>query len=133
MKQFLLKEKFPIFSLELSHAETEFQSVDAMIGYFRQCVEEHPVARYISVFDHVEHTRSLPDGQIDSSIRAAKNIIFCFGLTLPEPQAMAVRPRSIGVVETQEGFVISFMEAPMPIANRAMEKWTKTLQKKEIT
>ncbi len=133
MKQVLLKEIFSIFSLEVSRKETDYQSVDAIIEYFRQCVEQHPAARYIGVFDHYEHTRSLPDGQIGDSIHAAKNIIFCFGLTLPEPQVMAVRPRSIGVVETHVGFVISFMEAPMPIANRVMETWTKALRKEDIS
>lgn len=38
---------------------------------------------------------------------------------------MAVRPRSIGIAETAEGLVISFMEAPMALANDAMEAWIK--------
>ena len=42
---------------------------------------------------------------------------------------LAVRPRSIGVAETTRGFVISFMEAPMPIANAAMEDWAEGLRK----
>lgn len=131
MKQLLLKEKFPIFCLEVNRGEIDFDSVDAIIDYYRQCVERHPSAKFIAVFDHYQHTRSLPEGQVAEDILAAKNIIFCFGLTLPEPQAMAVRPRSIGVVETPESFVISFMEAPMPVANRAMETWTKALRKME--
>lgn len=36
---------------------------------------------------------------------------------------MAVRPRSIGVVEQADRFVISYLEAPMPLANQAMAAW----------
>jgi hypothetical protein len=38
---------------------------------------------------------------------------------------MAVRPRSIGVVEKADRFVITFLEAPMPLANAAMDGWVK--------
>ena len=38
---------------------------------------------------------------------------------------LAVRPRSIGIAETVDGFVISFMEAPMALANDTMEVWVK--------
>jgi hypothetical protein len=40
---------------------------------------------------------------------------------------MAVRPRSIGVVEKADRFVVPFLEAPMPLANAAMEGWVKAL------
>ncbi len=133
MKQFLLQEKFPIFSLHLGREETDYASVDAIVEYFHHQVESHPAARFIAVFDHYEHTHSLDHGQVGEGIKAAKNIIFCFGLSLPEPQVLAVRPRSIGVAETDDGFVISFMEAPMPIANRAMETWTKALKRRETS
>ncbi len=42
---------------------------------------------------------------------------------------MAVRPRSIGVSDMGDRFVIIFMEAPNPVANEAMENWTKALKK----
>lgn len=41
---------------------------------------------------------------------------------------MAVRPRSIGVVDLGDRFVVTFMEAPMPPANEAMEAWAKSLR-----
>jgi hypothetical protein len=50
---------------------------------------------------------------------------------LPNPQVLALRPRSIGVAETDRGFVITFMEAPMPVANAAMEDWTLGLRRKQ--
>jgi hypothetical protein len=37
---------------------------------------------------------------------------------------LAVRPRSIGVAETSDGFLVTFMETPMPVANTAIEGWT---------
>jgi hypothetical protein len=58
----------------------------------------------------------------------AKNIVFCFGFTIPNPQVLGLRPRSIGVAETDDTFVVSFMEAPMPVANVAMETWAMAIR-----
>jgi hypothetical protein len=130
LKQTLLQEKFPIYCLEIDHRETDFGSVDEIAGYFKQCIEGHRCACFIAEFDHYAHTRSLPEGRIEKGIRAAKNIIFCFGIALPDPHALAVRPRSIGVAETTDGFLLTFMEAPMPVANTAMEDWVNGLLRK---
>jgi len=40
---------------------------------------------------------------------------------------MGVRPRSFGVAEKDDSFVISFLEAPNPEANAAMEEWAKSI------
>jgi hypothetical protein len=129
MKQTMLQEKYPVYSLELGKDETSLTSVDAIIDYLKQKVEEHPAAKFISVFDHYGHTSSLENGEIDSGIIDAKNLVFCFGMKLPNPHVLAVRPRSIGVTETTEGYVINFLEAPMPVANEAMENWVKSITK----
>ena len=126
MKQSLLQEKYPVYSLELGKNETSLKNVDAIIDYLKQKVEEHPAARFIAVFDHYAHTRSVEGGEISPDIVDAKNLVFCFGMKLPSPQVLAVRPRSIGVTETKDGYVINFLEAPMPVANEAMEKWVKS-------
>ena len=131
MKQSLLQEKYPVFTLEIDKGETDFQSVDGIIDYLKERIEAHKFAQFIAVFDHHAHTLSLRDGQIGEGILAAKNIIFCIGLTLPEPRALALRPRSIGVAETRTGFVLTFMEAPMPVANIAMEEWAKSVRTRE--
>jgi len=131
MKQTLLQEKYPVFIMEFARAETEFDSVDAICEYFRQCIEAHRCAQFIAVFDHYAHTCALLEGNVGEGIVAAKNIIFCFGLALPSVQVLAVRPRSIGVAETEQGFVVTFMEAPMPIANAAMEDWTEGLRNRQ--
>ncbi len=128
MKQSLFQEKYPVFTLELDKSETRFASVDEIIAYFKEKIESHPVARFIAVFDHYTHTKSLPNGDVAEGIVDAKHIIFCFGIALPNPGVMAVRPRSIGVTETKSGFVVNFMEAPMPPANQAMEAWAKSLK-----
>ena len=127
MKQTLLQETYPVYCLELRRGETNFGSVDEIVHYFKKRIMAHRSARFIAEFDHYAHTLSLPEGRIGDGIRAAKNLVFCFGIALPDPHVLAVRPRSIGVAETSEGFVVTFMEAPMPVANTAMEEWAKGL------
>jgi len=127
LKETLLQETFPVYCLELGHDETGYSSVDEIADFLKQCIEAHLYACYIAELDHYAYTRSLPEGRIDKDIRAAKNIIFCFGISLPDPHVLAARPRSIGVAETSEGFLVTFMEAPMPVANSAMEDWARGL------
>lgn len=131
MKQTLLQEKYPVFIMELGRDETEFDSVDAICDYFRRRIEAHRCGHFIAVFDHYAHTCTLPEGNVADDIRSAKNVIFCFGIALPSAQVLAVRPRSIGIAETDRGFVITFLEAPMPIANAAMEDWAEGLRSRE--
>jgi hypothetical protein len=131
MIQTLLHEKYPIYTLRLDREETSLDSVEAICAYFRSRIEAHRSAVFIAEFDHYAHTRSLPEGQVAPEIRAARCLVFCFGISLPDPQVLAVRPRSIGVAETDEGFTITFMEAPMPVANAAMEDWAKGLRNRQ--
>jgi hypothetical protein len=128
MKQTLLQEKYPLFVMELAREETPFGSVDEICAYFRERIEQHRCGHFIAIFDHYAHTCGLPEGDVAPEIIAAKNVIFCFGIALPSPQVLGVRPRSIGVAETSQGFVVTFMEAPMPIANAAMEDWAEGLR-----
>jgi len=125
MKQKILMEKYPIFELEVGFDETSFRSVDEVLGFLKSKIDEHPVAQYIATFDHYSHTNSLADGTINEEIKDAKNIICCFGKELPKSEILAVRPRSIGVALMSDRFVLSFLEAPNPVANNAMESWTK--------
>jgi len=131
MKQTLFNERYPLFVLRFDRNETRYQSVDEICNYFRGCIESHRCGQFIAVFDHYAHTCSLPDGAVETDIRAAKNVLFCFGLTLPSPEILGLRPRSIGVAELEHQFVISFMEAPMPLANAAMEDWALGLRQNE--
>jgi hypothetical protein len=131
MKSSLLQEKYPVFTLQVEKRETTFQSVDDIVDYLKSRIDEHKISRFIAVFDHYAHTQGLEEGQISEDILDAKNIVFCFGIALPNPQVMAVRPRSIGVVELSNNFVITFMEAPMPVANIAMEDWAKSVKNRK--
>ncbi|MCP3866648.1 MAG: hypothetical protein GY703_00835 [Gammaproteobacteria bacterium] len=132
MKRTLVQETYPVFTLEVDKEETDYDSVDEIIDHLKSCVDAHRVSRFIAVFDHYSHTRELAEGHVDEHILDAKNVVFCFGITLPCPEVMAVRPRSIGVVELADSFIITFMEAPMPVANSAMEAWANTIIKQPV-
>ena len=129
MKKIMLQETYPVFLMEVNKDETTFTSVDEIIDFLRQKAEEHPKVTYIATFDHLAHTKSI-GGEIDNAIREAKEAIFCFGTKLPGPAVLAVRPRAIGVADLGEKFVLTFMEAPMPIANDAMTEWVQAVRNK---
>lgn len=127
MKQTLLQEKYPIFVAEIDKSETRFQSVDEVTDYLQEKIAATPKVQFIGLFDHYAHTKRI-EGEIHPDIKAAVDVIFCFGFALPNPQVLAVRPRSIGVADMGSKFVISFMEAPMKPANEAMETWVKGMR-----
>lgn len=127
MKQTLLQEKYPIYVAEISKSETRYRSVDELVAYFKERIAAHGKAQFIGVFDHYAHTTAI-GGNIAPEIKAAVDVIFCFGLSLPNPQVLAVRPRSIGIADVDDRFVVSFMEAPMQPANEAMEAWVAGLR-----
>ena len=129
MKQLLLQEKYPVFVLELGKQETTCASVDDIITRLKDMIAADGRVALIAEFDHYAHTQKL-GGTIAPEIKAAKNLVFCFGMQLPTPNVMAVRPRSIGVTDCGDKFVINFMEAPMRPANEAMEAWGKSLRDK---
>lgn len=126
MKQTLLMEKYPVFDMDLPKSETSCQSVDDILAALKARIDAHPKVAYIASFDHFAHTTSI-GGTIGEDIRDAKNIVFCFGLALPNAHVLAVRPRSIGVADLGDRFHISFMEPPMEVATREMEAWCKAL------
>jgi len=127
LKQTMLEERYPIFVLEIGKEECRFLTLGEIVDHLRQQIEGHRLARFITIFDHFAHTQGLEEGDVDERILDAHNIVFCFGIALPSPEAMAVRPRSIGVVELVDRFVITFLEAPMPVANVVMENWARSL------
>ena len=127
MKQKILKEKYHIFEIEYKKSELQYKSVDEIIAALQVKIDAHPVIAFIAIFDQYKHTASLKDGEINPSIKAAKNIIFCFGKELPTPEILAIRPRSIGVCELEDSFVVSFLEAPNDAANKTMEDFVKSL------
>jgi len=127
MNKTILMDKYPVFSHEIAKSETNFKSVDSIIKYLKDLVEKHPVAEYIAIFDHYQHTKELDEGVISEDILDAKNLIFCFGKQLPNPQILAVRPRSIGVSELKDSFSINFMEAPNEQLQKVVKTWVESL------
>ena len=127
MKQRIFKEKYHIFEIEYKKSELQYISVDEIISALQVKIDAHSVIAFIAIFDQYKHTASLKDGEINPSIKAAKNIIFCFGKELPTPEILAIRPRSIGVCELEDSFVVSFLEAPNDAANKTMEDFVKSL------
>lgn len=126
MKKTIFMDKYPVYSLEIQKSETELKSVDEIIAYYKEKVEEHPIAAFISVFDHYGHTSAL-GGEINSEIKDAKNIVFCFGAALPNTKMLAARPRSIGVAELENSYVVEFLEAPLEKLHDVMEQWSKDI------
>jgi hypothetical protein len=127
MKQTLLQEKYPIFVAEIGKSETACKTVEDIVAYLQDKIAENPKVKFIGLFDHYAHTQGL-GGEIAPGIVGAVDVIFCFGFALPNPQVLAVRPRSIGVADLGDKFVVSFLEAPMKPANDAMEAWVKGLR-----
>jgi hypothetical protein len=127
MKKTILMDKYPIFSLEIDKNETTYKSVSEIINYLEGLVESHPIAVNIAVFNHYEHTSSMDDGTIAPEIKDAKNLVFCFGKQLPTTKILAVRPRSIGVCELENSFVIDFLEVPNEQLHVVTEGWVKSI------
>ena len=128
MKQMILQEKYPVFTLDIQKNETHYKSVDEIINFFKEKISSHPVCTYIAEFNHYSHTKNLENGEIAPEIKDCKIIIFCFGNKLLNGKITAVRPRSIGVTEFDDKFEIAFLEAPALIANEVMEGWVKELK-----
>lgn len=126
MKQSLLMEKYPVYELTLPKAETTAESVDAIIDRLKARIGAHPKVAYIATFDHFAHTKAI-GGTVAEGIRDAKNIVFCFGVALPNAQVLAVRPRAIGVADLGDAFHLTFLEPPMEVATKEMETWCKDL------
>ncbi len=127
MKHITVMEKYPVNELSVQKNEIKYTTVNEILDDIKEKINAHPVATYISIFDHYTHTKGLAEGEINEEILDAKNIIFCFGKQLPNASMMALRPRSIGVLEYKDSFVVSFMDAPNPQAHEAMVSWVKSI------
>ena len=126
MKKTIFMDKYPVYTLEVQKSETTLTNVDAILAYFKEKIDAHPIATFISLFDHYAHTTAL-EGEINPEIKDAKNIVFCFGAAIPNTKILAVRPRSIAVAELENSFMIEFIEAPKEKLHEVMEGWSKDL------
>lgn len=128
MQQKIFKEKYHIFEIKFEKEELIYKNVNEIIEVLKKKIDENEIIAYIATFDQFAHTQNI-NGDINPSIKDAKNIVFCFGKEIPTPEVLAVRPRSIGVVELENHFVVNFLEAPNEQANIAMENIVKSLKK----
>lgn len=128
MKKIQLMDKYPVFTITLPKEGLKQTNADAVIAYFKELIDKHPVATYIATFDHHQHTLSLEDRVLAEDIKDAKNIIFCFGKQLPNAQILAVRPRSLGVCEFEDRFEISFLEVPNEQLQAVVTQWVEALK-----
>jgi len=130
MQQETLNQDYPIYTTTIDKTAINHKNVPEILAALKSNIEAHPVATYIATFNHYAHTTSLGGaGTISDEILDAQNILCCFGKSLMDPKMLAARPRSIGVAELKDSFVISFLKAPNPAANEAMEKWITSLSK----
>ncbi len=129
MTSTMVANKYPVFTTEISKDDAKFENADEVIAYIKEQVDAHPVAGYISTFDHYTHTTSLPQYGMPSNIVDIKVAIFCFGPEVPMPEIVAARPRSIGVVEEADKFIVTFMDPPAPVLRDVMTSWINGIRK----
>ena len=120
------QNKFPIFTKTIS--KSNFSTADALVAHLKSKIDAHPVATFISTFDHYSHTKSLPNGNVPGELIDTKNLIFCFGADLSVVEMLAVRPRSFGIMEYADKLIISFLEAPAPMPQKTMLNWIEELE-----
>ena len=129
MKKTIFMEKYPVYTLEIQKEETTYTTVVEILAHLKALVDEHKIAAYIATFDHYSHTTALK-GDINPTIKDAQNLIFCFGPAIPNTKILAARPRSIGIAELEDSFIIEFLEAPKEQLNDLMETWAKSVANK---
>jgi len=130
MTKTILMEKYPVFSLNINKEETTFKKVDEIVEHFKELIENHPVSKLITIFDHYEYTTSMQGGVVTPEIKDAKNVVFCFGKQLLNAKILAVRPRSIGICEFEDSFEINFLEVPNEQLHTVTEEWAKSVKNK---
>jgi len=122
----MFMDKYPVYTLKLEKQEIAYKNVSEIVTYFKQKIENHKIAKFIAVFDHYTHTVAL-NGLILEGLKDAQNVIFCFGAAIPNTKILAARPRSIGICEFDDYFVVEFIEAPKEELHALMETWAKGL------
>ena len=128
MKKTTFMDKYPVFSLTIDKNECKYEAMQEIVEDLKAKIDAHPIAKFIAIFDHYAHTKNI-NGEIAPEILDAKNIVFCFGAAIPNSKILAVRPRSIGLCETKDQFIIDFLEAPKEELHVLMETWAKSLAK----
>lgn len=127
MEKINYKDIYPVYVQEILKDELKINSVNEICHFFIDKINAHSFAKNLGVFDHYTHTEDIEGGEMAENIKDAQNVLFCFGKKLPDPKMLSVRPRSIGICETDTHFVISFIEAPNPALTEIMVLWVKEM------
>lgn len=128
MKEIKFMDKYPVFTKKILKTKTSYKSIDEIINYLRKNLQEHPIGVYIGIFNNYEYTSSLEVHEIAENILDSKNLMCCFGDKLNNPEIAAVRPRSFAIVLMKDCFVVSFLQAPSPVANATMIEWVEAIE-----
>ena len=126
MKKTIFKDIYPIITYEISKNNFKMSSIDDIFDVLKVKIELDREATYISTFDHYSHTTKI-GGKLMEGLIDAKNIIFCFGTAIPSTKVVALRPKSIGICEFKDRFVIEYVEPPREIAAKKVEYWLNEL------
>jgi len=125
MKKIIAKEIYPVYQLEIEKSNFN-KSIWDILNHYLKKIEEDSVAELIWVFDHYTHTKKINwpivDGVVD-----AKIVVFCFGSKISSIISLTFKPKSFSIIETEDKFIIEFMEPPSEIAVKKMTNWTKEL------
>jgi len=116
---------YPVQSIELGKP-CGLADADAVVEILLRCIEDHPKARLITIFDYLQHIWEL-GGEIPDGFIAVRNIVFCLDSGLDAPELVALRPRAIGVTEFEDRFVVSYMESPLAEYNATLATWLSGL------
>lgn len=127
MNKTVIAEKYLVNTITIPKNKTNFKTVIEIEEYIKEEINKDKIATYISTFDHFAHTKSI-GGMIPGDILASINVQCCFGMAIPSAEFMAIKPMSIAVVEKTESFVLSFIEAPAPSVQQAMESWVEAIK-----
>lgn len=127
MTKSMLLDKYPVFSYEIDKNESKFNSVDEILEFLKKKIEADPSGAFIAIFDQLKHTKSL-NGEVMEGLLSAKNIIYCFGVAILNTKILAARPRSIGVCELKNSFIIECMDAPREVMQGKINSWIKELK-----
>lgn len=122
--------EYPIFKIEIKKTDTEFNTMEKMCDEITRIIKSDPKLTWLCDFDHYAHTIDVVKGPVDEKIKAARCLVFCFGISIPNPLVLAARPRSIGVCDMGDSFIISFLAAPREGTNETMVAWIDGLVKK---
>jgi len=128
MEKVIFREKYPVYTMQILKKELGSNNIEVIIEYFKNQIEKHPSSQLISVFDNYAHTLRLR-GKINPDIKAAQNIIFCFGRSINNTKEVSLRPRSLAVCELEDRFTIEFVEPPKQTASDYIIGWCESLLK----